>query len=190
MLCDINEGFPEEFHGRFDVVHVRLLVLGLQVEQFTKAVGNVVKLLKPGGYLQWTDLDFQNTIKRVYPDGAIEVLQEEGDMILQFFRERNWSTNVVAKVSGALEKSAVEMEIVRVTDYGDAVYEKEELRATVLEWQKQSIGGIFPLVLKKKGMSEEEVERVVGEHVRRLEEFAAKGVTSLMPFVTLVARRR
>jgi superfamily I DNA/RNA helicase len=31
VLSDINEGFPEQHHGTFDTMHVRLLVLALQV---------------------------------------------------------------------------------------------------------------------------------------------------------------
>lgn len=42
---DILKPFPEEYHGRFDVVHVRLLVLALKKEQIKLAAENVAALL-------------------------------------------------------------------------------------------------------------------------------------------------
>jgi len=45
VLSDINEGFDEKYHGKFDVVHVGFVVVALQVEQIAPAVQNIVKLL-------------------------------------------------------------------------------------------------------------------------------------------------
>jgi hypothetical protein len=45
------EPFPEQYLGTFDVVHVRLLVLALTVEQVGVAAGNLVRLLSTSFYL-------------------------------------------------------------------------------------------------------------------------------------------
>jgi hypothetical protein len=45
VISDIHEGFPEEYHGTFDVVHLRLLLVVITEEQMPNAVSNLVKLL-------------------------------------------------------------------------------------------------------------------------------------------------
>lgn len=44
-LADINKGFAEEWWGKFDVVHLRLLIVALTVEKIENAVRNVLTLL-------------------------------------------------------------------------------------------------------------------------------------------------
>ncbi|KKZ67548.1 hypothetical protein EMCG_06782 [[Emmonsia] crescens] len=53
---DILAPFPTEFLGQYDAVHVRLLVMGLKVDEWERAIRNLMSLLRPGGYLQWTDI--------------------------------------------------------------------------------------------------------------------------------------
>ncbi|KAF7904171.1 hypothetical protein EAF00_001505 [Botryotinia globosa] len=45
VLWDMTKAFPKEYHGTFDVVHIRLVVLALKVEQIKGVVENVVALL-------------------------------------------------------------------------------------------------------------------------------------------------
>ncbi|KAG9258505.1 S-adenosyl-L-methionine-dependent methyltransferase [Emericellopsis atlantica] len=52
---NVLQDFPEEYHGSFDLVAVRLITAGLRPENWSTAVENVTKLLKPGGYLQWIE---------------------------------------------------------------------------------------------------------------------------------------
>ncbi|PGH10993.1 hypothetical protein AJ79_05144 [Helicocarpus griseus UAMH5409] len=54
---DLLKPFPTEFLGQYDVVHVRLLVMGLQGSEWEIAIKNLMTLLRPSGHLQWTDLD-------------------------------------------------------------------------------------------------------------------------------------
>lgn len=54
---NVMEGFPSEFHDRFDVVTVRLLVAALNGDDWRRATENLTKLLKPGGWLQWQESD-------------------------------------------------------------------------------------------------------------------------------------
>ncbi|KAL2123468.1 hypothetical protein VTJ04DRAFT_3923 [Mycothermus thermophilus] len=54
-LHDMFTPFPEEEHGRYDVVAVRFVSSATRTSDFAKAVGNLVQLLRPGGWLQWID---------------------------------------------------------------------------------------------------------------------------------------
>ncbi|KAI1259441.1 hypothetical protein F5Y18DRAFT_433251 [Xylariaceae sp. FL1019] len=52
---NIFEPFPADLHGRFDVVNVRLILLALKVGDGTALMKNVMSLLKPGGFVVWSE---------------------------------------------------------------------------------------------------------------------------------------
>ncbi|KAI0197572.1 S-adenosyl-L-methionine-dependent methyltransferase [Astrocystis sublimbata] len=54
---DIKSPVPEEMAGKYDLVHVRHFSFVLQDGEMDGVYANLLKLLKPGGYLQWTEPD-------------------------------------------------------------------------------------------------------------------------------------
>ncbi|KAI5478599.1 LaeA-like methyltransferase [Pseudohyphozyma bogoriensis] len=48
----VLERLPEERRGRFDLVHQRLMISSLKVEEWPVAIANLVEALVPGGWLQ------------------------------------------------------------------------------------------------------------------------------------------
>ncbi|KAL2859776.1 uncharacterized protein BJX67DRAFT_386642 [Aspergillus lucknowensis] len=64
-VYNILEPVPEELRGRYDLVHVRLLVAALGKGDVDTAVRNLVLLLRPGGWIQWEDLDSYTWAGRV-----------------------------------------------------------------------------------------------------------------------------
>lgn len=48
--------WPEEFHNKYDYVHVRFIGGSLQKEEWEPSVKNCIDILRPGGYLQWEEL--------------------------------------------------------------------------------------------------------------------------------------
>lgn len=62
---NIFDKVPEDMCGRFDVVHVRLLILVVQNSNPSNIIRSLVKMLKPGGYIQWDDLNYPDTHVRV-----------------------------------------------------------------------------------------------------------------------------
>lgn len=55
---NILDPVPVELESTFDVLHLRLLVLGLPTGTWDRASRNILKLLKPGGWVQWEEADF------------------------------------------------------------------------------------------------------------------------------------
>lgn len=47
---------PSELENRYDVIHIRLVVLAVDNGDPARIIENVYKMLKPGGYLQWDEL--------------------------------------------------------------------------------------------------------------------------------------
>ena len=82
QVHSILNPFPQEEQGTYDIVAVRLLVTALADIEWSIAIQNLVALLKPGGYLQWIDLDLSpNPAKFVQsiPGASRSKLLEMGD---------------------------------------------------------------------------------------------------------------
>ncbi|CAI6101421.1 unnamed protein product [Clonostachys chloroleuca] len=58
---------PSEFVGYFDVVHVRLITVVVKNNDPRPVLANLRKLLKPGGYLQWDEVDTINCSIQTIP---------------------------------------------------------------------------------------------------------------------------
>ncbi|KAJ5287689.1 hypothetical protein N7478_003375 [Penicillium angulare] len=54
---NIFENVPDEFVGFFDIVHVRLITVVVKNNDPRPILANLKKLLRPGGYLQWDEVD-------------------------------------------------------------------------------------------------------------------------------------
>ncbi|KAK2836966.1 hypothetical protein FQN49_006542 [Arthroderma sp. PD_2] len=64
---DITLPFPKEHWHRYDVVHVRLLVAALEESEYKTAISNLSAILKPGGFLQWEEIDEETYISADNP---------------------------------------------------------------------------------------------------------------------------
>jgi len=65
---------PTEVVGKYDVVHLRLVILVIQGAATSPIpiLTGIAKMLKPGGYLQWDELDVTHSV--VFPDdGTLKV---------------------------------------------------------------------------------------------------------------------
>ncbi|KAL9096713.1 MAG: hypothetical protein Q9165_001201 [Trypethelium subeluteriae] len=66
VVHDVTKRFPREHREAdgegFDLVHVRFMSLALKELDVEKVVRNLYEILKPGGYLQWQDLDLHNLL--------------------------------------------------------------------------------------------------------------------------------
>ncbi|PQE03071.1 UMTA methyltransferase family protein [Rutstroemia sp. NJR-2017a BVV2] len=82
---NIFDEIPDEMVGKYDLVHVRLLVLVIDGRfQAQSFVQKVMKMLKPGGYIQWDELDCVDmTVKKVSPEIQAPALEK--------LREKSWA---------------------------------------------------------------------------------------------------
>ncbi|GIJ84009.1 hypothetical protein Asppvi_002842 [Aspergillus pseudoviridinutans] len=70
---DIKADVPEHLVGVYDVVNVRHFVFVLQQRDLKGVLDNLFKLLKPGGYLQWTDFDMSSLrVEKINPDIKVD----------------------------------------------------------------------------------------------------------------------
>jgi hypothetical protein len=58
---NIFEEPPEDLVGKYDIVHIRLVIFVVRNNDPRPIIKNLMKLLKPGGYLQWCELDLSGS---------------------------------------------------------------------------------------------------------------------------------
>ncbi|KAI1122476.1 S-adenosyl-L-methionine-dependent methyltransferase [Nemania abortiva] len=72
---DIREAVPEDLVGQYDIVHIRLFIFVLLDKEVPEILQKLTMLLKPGGYLQWDEVDISSfRIGKARPDNKIEAL--------------------------------------------------------------------------------------------------------------------
>ena len=98
---NLFEDPPQEALGTFDLVHVRLLVLVLSGHDPLVVIRRFMALLKPGGWLQWEDLDpMRSCVVRARPDvsspglDAIVAMSDSGG-------RHNWVSQLAELMSQA-----------------------------------------------------------------------------------------
>ncbi|KAE8319488.1 hypothetical protein BDV41DRAFT_560184 [Aspergillus transmontanensis] len=74
---DLFTDVPASLECQYDLVHVRLLVLVLSGVDLMPVIRRLFQLVKPGGYIQWDELDCVNMkIKKVSPSVLAPALEE------------------------------------------------------------------------------------------------------------------
>ncbi|KAI1496055.1 hypothetical protein F5X99DRAFT_401475 [Biscogniauxia marginata] len=72
-VSDLLRDPPAEFQGKFDVVHVRLILSVVRSGSPKPVINHIKKLLKPGGYLQWDELDPHTWYDVLAPSHDVDV---------------------------------------------------------------------------------------------------------------------
>lgn len=78
-LQNAKEAFPAALKGKYDLVHLRLLVTGMEKDDWEVVTSNALQLLKPGGAIQWAEADFlHSAYLRGGSDTAPKTLEHVG----------------------------------------------------------------------------------------------------------------
>lgn len=56
-IADMKKGFEASFHHKFDLVHLRLVNIALNEDEWKTTLTSVRMLLKPDGWIQWDEAD-------------------------------------------------------------------------------------------------------------------------------------
>ncbi|CAO1604435.1 hypothetical protein XANCAGTX0491_007992 [Xanthoria calcicola] len=83
-VWDIYTNLAPELEGLYDVVHIRLLLLVVRDNDQRPILKNALRMLKPGGYLQWDELDpwaaFTVTASKQMMDEAVNDFQNRQEV--------------------------------------------------------------------------------------------------------------
>ncbi|CAF9926351.1 hypothetical protein IMSHALPRED_006938 [Imshaugia aleurites] len=76
-LWDVKAHVPEDLAGRYDIVHIRNFAFVLQSDDIQHVLDNLIKLIRPGGYLQWAEPDVASfRIEKTKPENNVDALRQ------------------------------------------------------------------------------------------------------------------
>ncbi|TEY80584.1 hypothetical protein BOTCAL_0037g00400 [Botryotinia calthae] len=189
VLWDMTKSFPKEYHGTFDVVHIRLVVLALKAEQIKGVTENLVELLKPGGYLQWTDVSYRNGLQLTHSDDESDPSWKvEVDKMFKIWGDQGFSHDVAEDAEKALQNLPVED--VHVTDHTFAPIQIPEINNLVIEWLSRAKSLIIEMLSSRNGSSEEEAKMAANVYRNKAIEMGKRGAIWRTPMATVVARKK
>ncbi|XHG08344.1 hypothetical protein AWENTII_011449 [Aspergillus wentii] len=182
---NILDPFPEEHKGRYDLVHVRLLVMGLKVEDYEAAIRNIWGLLKPGGYMQWEDIDATS-----YSTAPAET---EPPCVTEMRRLITRAVNALGMspvAPAVIEREAVEAGLEGVRrDVCSTVSRKEKLRDKAREWLVRAARCALPVSMAKAGLIGEDEGKEVTEGLLRELEMGWGDAVPVVNLQVVVGRR-
>ena len=96
---DLFEELPQDVIGKYDIVHVRLLVLAMKEQDLPGIIKKFHAMLKPGGYLQWDDLNSIDIhIRKVEPDLETPALDQLKEMCYSNSRH-DWVLEIPSRMA-------------------------------------------------------------------------------------------
>ncbi|OJJ07549.1 hypothetical protein ASPVEDRAFT_142718 [Aspergillus versicolor CBS 583.65] len=152
--------FPQEHIGKYDLVHARHLILAVEGEDLIPATEHITSLLKPGGYLQWEEYDFQDQLDNCHPCK----MTTTWTTILNWVGER-YSLRFSDKVRDQV--AAAGLEIVEKKQFTTRGLPLSEDHRLTLLFAFHT--GVPRVCLKAKGKSDEEIEKIYAECLEELE---------------------
>ncbi|KAJ5083486.1 S-adenosyl-L-methionine-dependent methyltransferase [Penicillium angulare] len=85
-ILDIRQPVPHELEGKYDLVHLRFLCMGLLESDWEPVVANLSRLLKPGGALQWEECNFMaSTQHGFFPESTFGAIHTIEKLLLETF---------------------------------------------------------------------------------------------------------
>lgn len=161
----------------YDVVHVRLIFTIVANDEPEVVIRNLVKLLKPGGWLQWDELDVEASyLLRL--TSAIEA-PIMGEVLGKLGRMGKW----VGHLSERMEECGL------VGPKIERLEEKKELASAFFDCNLGKDEEVATMLLK----AEEEGKRTEGEKLldmtTKMRDESAKGVVIVSPKVVAIGQK-
>ncbi|KAI0521231.1 UMTA methyltransferase family protein [Xylaria bambusicola] len=76
-IWDIRTPVHEELVEFFDIIHIRFFIFVLRENEVSSAVAKLMKMLKPGGYLQWVDSEHTSLrFEKTKPENSTENMSQ------------------------------------------------------------------------------------------------------------------
>ena len=173
---DVFSDCPSDTLEKYDIIHLRLLVLVVQNSDSRPILRKVAKMLKPGDYMQWDDLNYPDTrIKKTKFDLQTPALDELRESVYSRGRQ-DW----VMDLANICKELGFE---------GAAIHQFEDRTDLIKAYSDMWLFAMdeFGGRLRDFGdtMAAKNMERLVRDSYRE----SCKGAALFMPKVVCVARK-
>lgn len=93
-LVDMFRPVPDELVEKYDIIHIRHFVCVVKENNPTPLLQNLLRMLKPGGWIQWDEWDvLHRHFTKTTPDGpsdCIDKLEHEFEVMRRYTPKPEW----------------------------------------------------------------------------------------------------
>lgn len=188
ILDAFTEDLPTEHKGKYDVVHVRAFSSVIKQDNPGPLIKNAYEMLKPGGYLQWDDLDggsFRPVSPGSNPSPSTVQTTATQEMVATSMKSQQAGMNLkydwLARLGSIYEQQGLELVVDKRMEI------KKELRS-VMTVSLLMIHAHIARIATRNGcligtdQNWEEVWNKAGEEI-------AQGVSIIMDMIVVVGRK-
>ncbi|KAI0099038.1 S-adenosyl-L-methionine-dependent methyltransferase [Nemania sp. FL0031] len=192
QLQDMLLPFPASELGTYDIVAVRFISSATTRAEWTCAIGNLVKLLKPGGWLQWIE-SCNFALYNSVPGTSRAACQEIYDGLEPFRVKDDLVIGLMMRESKNVKRENVFREL-GLVDVHEDVFSTDRLQDPELELRDKGTRNVLACFLGclerlvgvgGSGWTKERIERVKEEAMREVD----SGVYHTLDQVCLVGRK-
>ncbi|KAF2501279.1 hypothetical protein BU16DRAFT_522267 [Lophium mytilinum] len=183
VVHNMTTPFPTQYHNRYDVVNVRLVFGAIPKEQYATVAKNLLAVLKPGGYITWTEFQLDSP-HDIWPGPILSHLKST---LCDYLSSVNLSLAPMVEIRAAFEANKLQDIVAR--DF--VSFRHPELATEAQVWLKAALGALNPTSLARLGRVGS-MEAAVGKwlgYEREIEEAYEKGVVPACPVVSLVGKK-
>ena len=174
---NIFDEVPNDLVGQFDVVHVRLLLVVVQNENAASVVRNLWKLLKPGGYIQWDELNyFDHHVLTVSPSVQSKA-STELHKFLHATGKFDWTLQLDRLLTGNGFEDAV------IHQYQDGPEHLTAMNGLLMATMEEVSAGLMRSKREKKG-------KWLKELIPQVYHESLEGAAITVPKIVCVGRKR
>ncbi|CAG8700602.1 1427_t:CDS:2, partial [Funneliformis mosseae] len=160
---NVLEGLPFE-DNTFDFVHQRLLVAAIPLDKWQSVVNELVRILKPGGYLELMEIDIE--FKPVGPS-----TKRLHDALIKLIIQNGQDPHVITKLQSFMEANGQLEGIVSEEKFGSFSKSAGQLSPLAVENHKLGFTGVKSVLSKVLNISSEEYDELVKEMTIELPEY-------------------
>ncbi|CAI2185454.1 6682_t:CDS:2, partial [Funneliformis geosporum] len=160
---NVLEGLPFD-DNTFDFVHQRFLVAAIPLNDWQNLVNELVRVLKPGGYLELMEMDVEfkplGPSAKLLDDAFIKVMIENGQ-----------DPHIITKLRSFMETNGQLEDIVREEKFGP--YDKSAGRLSQLAIENHKLGftALKATLIKVLNISSEEYDELIQAMTIELSEY-------------------
>ncbi|MCJ1311616.1 hypothetical protein MMC25_005289 [Agyrium rufum] len=177
-LSQLNafDELPVDLHGKYDIVNVRYFCCVVQQNDPSAILKNLVKMLKPGGYLQWSEQDYANqSVIAANPDVKLEYFQAAKDYMESRSKLGKEAFDWISK----LENSFTEHGLI------DVLLARQDERPQHRDYWQDT----YLMVLEEISYSMPDGGTELRKLIGASQQFSPEGVTWLRGHLTYVGRK-
>lgn len=142
---DVLKPFPALHLASYDLVHVRLLCAAIKEVEFKDVAANLMTLLKPGGHLQWVEMDSTSFLEDME---AGPEKSRYAELLKPLYRYKQ-AFGLSEQAQESAQRACEEAGFVNIATHSSGIFQHPHLKPVWPRWQVETFSSMMPTIFGK-----------------------------------------